>query len=85
MLKRFVEKQGGREVLSQELISRRLARLYYASGRQYFKARCMDKALIALSKSLAYRYSAKTRGLKILAQLLPFNRDDGRDLPKLVE
>ena len=84
VLRRFVARQGGSEAVGPEQVRRRLARLYYAAGRQYFKARCFAKSARALSESLRRRRSAKAVGLRMLVALLkPLSRDDGRELPRL--
>ncbi len=78
VLGRFVAEQGGKDVLSDELIRRRLARLYYASGRQYFKSLCIFKAITALKLSLKHRWTLKAVVLRSLCPLLlPLNRNDG--------
>ena len=84
VLRRFVERQGGSAVVPEELVRRRLARLYYASARQYFKARCVRKALVAANESLAWRGSVKVLALKAAcAAIRPLGRDDGRPIPWL--
>ena len=84
VLRRFVERQGGRDVLSEERINARLGRLYYASGRQYFKARCFAQALTAVEHARRRRKTFKSLAIRCLAGcLLPFGTSDGREMPRL--
>ena len=83
ILERFAEGPG-REVLEPERVARRLGRLYYAAGRQYFKARCYRQALAASALSRRYRPTAKNALIALLSRcLLPLGRRDGRELPEL--
>ena len=85
VLGRFVAEQGGKDVLPEDLIRRRLARLYYASGRQYFKSLCISKAVTALKLSLKHRWTVKAAVLRAICPLLlAVNRDDGRAVPHLL-
>jgi len=85
VLRRFVWRQGGKEVLPRDLVADRLARLYYASGRQYLRALLPDKAAVALDESLRYRRTAKASLLKALCRVAPpLGRDDGKDIPWLI-
>jgi len=84
VLRRFVREQGGAEVLNERLIRRRLGRLYYAAGRQYFKARCYRQGLNALAKAHRHRRTLKSTALSALARcLLPLGTADGRETPSL--
>jgi glycosyltransferase involved in cell wall biosynthesis len=84
VLRRYIEHFGGRELLSQEAIDRRLGKITYSAGRQYFKQRCFRQAEAALSESLEYGVAPKRRLLRLLAWLLrPFGRVEQRDLPDL--
>jgi len=84
VLRRFVRDQGGGEVLDDRLIRRRLGRLYYAAGREYFKARCYRQGLDALAKAHRYRRTVKSTALSVLVRcLLPAGTTDGRETPCL--
>jgi glycosyltransferase involved in cell wall biosynthesis len=84
VLRRFIEKQGGAEVIAPDRVAARLARLYYASGRQYFKERQFAKARAALARSLARGRRGKGRLLFIACSALaPLGRDNGEPLPRL--
>jgi len=86
VLRRFVRLQGGGEVLSDAMVSRRLARLYYASGRQYLKTGLPRKALVALRESIRYRRNVKASLMKAVCGILPsLGSDDGRDIPWLTD
>ena len=66
------------------LIARRLCRLYYAAGRQYFKGRYFAQAIGALRISGGYRRSAKGAAIGMLSRcLLPVGRSDPRGTPEL--
>jgi glycosyltransferase involved in cell wall biosynthesis len=84
VLRRFVQEQGGGEKLRDEAIARRLGRLYYAAGRQYFKARCFDQGLESLREAHRYRRTVKSTLIAGLCRLLrPVGTHDGRSLPDL--
>jgi len=84
VLRRFVQRQGGAAVLDEKVVRRRLGRLYYTAGRQYFRARCYRQAAAAMAEAHRYRRGAKSMALSVLARLLrPGGRDDGRELPRL--
>jgi glycosyltransferase involved in cell wall biosynthesis len=84
VLKRFVTRQGGAEVLAADLVDSRLADLYCASARQYFRAGCFRKGVAAARESLGHARTFKTLAIKAAClALLPLGRDDGRDLPRL--
>lgn len=51
VLQRFID-SGGRDVLDDALIHRRLGKIYYSAGRQYFKERCYVQAIDALGTAL---------------------------------
>jgi glycosyltransferase involved in cell wall biosynthesis len=83
VLRRFIEKQGGGQVVPQDLVRRRLRRLYYASAREYLKAGCHAQALEVLERSAAYGTGLKARLVKAAAALLlPLGRQAG-PLPRL--
>ncbi len=84
VLRRFVTRQGGAEVLDEELIARRLGRLYYAAGRQYFKSRRYRQSLAALTRAHRYRRTPKSTLVQLAATLLrPLARDPDEPLPEL--
>jgi glycosyltransferase involved in cell wall biosynthesis len=81
VLRRFVERQGGDKVLDTEIVTRRLGRLYYAAGRQYFKARCYAQARKAIA--LAHRHHKTRKGMAIAigSRILGFmGTSDGREM-----
>ena len=56
-----------------DLVRARLARLYYAAGRQYFRAGQFRAAHMALAEAAGYGRSAKASVLRALAKMLkPF-------------
>jgi len=74
----------GRDVLDPSRVARRLGRLYYAAGREYFGARCYRQALDASRRSRRYRATAKNALIGLLSRcLLPLGRRDERELPAL--
>ena len=84
VLRRFVERQGGAEVLDEAVIRRRLGRLYYAAERQYFKARCYRQALWSARCAHRHRRTLKSTAVQVLsALLLPLGTTDGRQTPAL--
>ena len=84
VLRRFVERQGGSAVVDAELTARRLGRLYYASGRQYFKAGCFGQAADAMKQAHTYRRTAKGTVIAMLSRCLArLGRHDKRQLPQL--
>lgn len=84
VLERFLDDCGGRDLLDQETIDRRLGKIYYAAGRQYFKQRCFGQAAPALGRSLSFRSRPKARLLRWAARLLrPLGRRDPRCIPQL--
>lgn len=84
VLRRFVERLGGREVLDADSVARRLGRLYYAAGRQYFKARCFAQARQAMALAHRYRKTPKSAAIACASLLLaPLGTSDGRELPRL--
>lgn len=86
VLRRFIDTQGGRDVIAPELIRKRLGRIYYRSGRQYFKSRCYRQAIKAFKLAHQYRRTIKGTVLALLSRLLlPLGRDDGKAMPILRE
>ncbi len=84
VLRRFIDTQGGRDVVAPELVRSRLGRIYYRAGRQYFKSRCYRQAIKAFG--LAHRYRKTIKGMVMAATarlLLPLGRDDGKPMPLL--
>ena len=85
ILRRFVERYGGEDVLDPARVKRRLHRLYCRSAREYFRGRDYVKASAALALAHRYRRTAGSLALAALARCLrSFNRDDGNPLPKLL-
>ena len=83
ILRRFLEEVGGREVIEPSAAARRLAKIYYAAGRQYFKSGYFPNAVEALRISLGYRRTAKAAALLVLCgALAPVGRRDTRALPE---
>jgi len=70
VLERFVNELGGREVLDESLIRRRLGRLYYAAGRQYFRAGRFRDAADAFAKAHGYRRTVRSTALTAAARVL---------------
>ncbi|MCE5279604.1 MAG: glycosyltransferase [Planctomycetaceae bacterium] len=84
VLKRWVEKHGGRDLLAPEVIANRLAKLYYSAGRQYFKSRCMAQAVVAFQHAHQYRRTFKSVTLMAMAVLLrPIGKHDPKLIPAL--
>jgi glycosyltransferase involved in cell wall biosynthesis len=84
VLERYLDAFGGRDVISQAEINRRLGKIYYSAGRQYVKQGCFGDARRALAKSLEFGPGAKRRALWLLSGLLsPFGRRETRALPEL--
>ncbi len=84
ILQRFVERHGGRDVLEPAQVARRLGKIYYAAGRQYFKSRCFAQAGKALKKALGYKSTFKGCLLLVLANALAIlGRRDRREFPEL--
>ena len=84
ILKRFVEKYGGKDLLPREMIDHRLARLYYGAGRQYFKSRCYRQAIVALGRAHQHRRTFKSVALMVLSRLLlPLGTVDGHEIPRV--
>lgn len=85
VLQRFVQDQGGADVLTDDAIARRLGRLYYASARQFFRAGAYRHAATAARRAHQYQRTFKSVSVGILSRLLsPFDRADRPDLPLLV-
>ena len=84
VLSRFIQRQGGAEVLDDGCIRRRLGRLYYSAGRQYFKARCFGQALAATKLAHKHARTFRSTGISLLSRLLlPLGRTDERQIPRL--
>jgi len=84
VLRRFAERQGGAAVLEPGCVAARLGRLYYAAGRQYFRAGCFRQARAAVRQGHRYRRSVKSTALGVLAAALGWcGRSDPRRLPPL--
>jgi len=83
VLRRFVDARGGRAVVGDDLIGPRLHRLYYAAGRQYFRAGNFRAAHEALAEASRYGRSVKAMGLKCLGWFLRPAGGGAGDLPRL--
>lgn len=84
ILRRFARSAPAAGLLPAELIARRLGRLYYCSGREYFKSFHLGQAAVALAESMRFSRSAKVASLKLLCTLLgPLGRREAREIPWL--
>ena len=84
VLERFLNCHGGKDLIPPELIARRLHKIYYSAGRQYFKERCFVQSSGALEKALRYKSSFKAAALRTLAKLLVFaGKVDDKPLPPI--
>ena len=84
VLRRFVERQGGADVLEPDRIVRRLGRLYYTAARQYFRAGCFRQAAAAGALAHCYRRTLKSTLVSLASNCLRFiGRTDGAPLPRL--
>ena len=84
VLRRFVERFGGAQLLDPLRVKRRLGRLYYAAGRQYFRSRCFRQAREALELARSHSPTKKAAILRLLSRLLlPLGKTDPRPMPKL--
>jgi glycosyltransferase involved in cell wall biosynthesis len=84
VLRRFVERQGGKDRLDPLRVRRRLGKLYRAAGKEYFKRRCYRNAMEALRSARPYPTSFQGWLIGVLSRiLLPLGRSDPRDLPRL--
>ena len=84
VLRRYLEQFGGRDVIDPQAAARRLAKIFYAAGRQYFKARCFRQCCQSLALASGYRWTLKIASLAVLSRLLsPLGKADPRELPKL--
>ncbi len=83
ILRRFLDDHGGRRLVDPSVQARRLGKIYYAAGRQYFKTGYFPNAVEALKISLGYRKTAKAAVLSVLCALLaPLGRRETRPLPE---
>ena len=84
VLRRFLDRHGGRELLDERAVAGRLGKIYYAAGRQYFRGGYFLDATEALRTALNYKPTPKAALLMVLANILAvFGRRDGRALPEL--
>lgn len=82
MLKRFLSDYGGATILSREEIDRRLGRLYYVAGREYYAGRRFRQSISALDMANRYRPTLKTALRKWWARLMiPFSVEDKAFIP----
>jgi glycosyltransferase involved in cell wall biosynthesis len=85
ILQRFVQQQGGDQLVQAKLVRRRLGRLYYASSRQYFKEGAFRHAFRAARRANRYRSTFKSVGMWLMNGLLfPLDRRQRDALPILV-
>jgi len=70
ILRTFIEKHGGKDIVPAKVVSTRLGRLYYSSGRQYFKARQYRDAIKALDESARFNRTLKASALNLLVHIL---------------
>ena len=81
-LKKWVEKLGGKDLIDPDIVRRRLGKLYYSAGRQYFKSRCFAQAICALKRAHRYRHTFKSVAVLVLSYiLLPLGTADGHGIP----
>ena len=84
VLERFVDRFGGRELLDENLIRRRLGHMYYTAGRLYFGEHCFRQAAQVLRQSLTNHPTLKARSLLLLARMLSqTGRQDPRPQPEI--
>jgi len=84
VLERFLEHYGGKKLLDGGLVARRMGRIYYAAGRQYFKQRRWGCSAAALRKSLGYALRFKPLALLTVAETVRgLKREPVGDLPTL--
>ena len=84
VLRRFVERRGGRDVIEPAVVSRRLGRLYYSSAKQYFKAGCFSQAVEAANLAHRYRRTVKSTAISLLARCLrPLTKRGPIEMPRL--
>ena len=82
VLRRWVDKLGGRQILEERMINHRLGKLYYSAGRQYFKSRCFAQAIFAMKFAHRYRHTFRSVSLLILSYLfLGLGTNDGYEIP----
>jgi len=86
ILRRFVERQGGRDVLPMPLVRERLSRLYCSAGQAYFRSGHPREGLGALEQSWQFRPTVKCAALRVLCSLMGrLMRGDTQGVPKLDE
>jgi glycosyltransferase involved in cell wall biosynthesis len=84
VLERYLAEFGGRAIVPQAIVDKRLGKLYYAAGRQYFKQGFFRQSRRALRTALGHCATFKARLLRATATLLSISpRIDERPLPKL--
>ncbi len=84
ILRRFIDHQGGADVVPADLVRRRLAKLYYSAGRQYFKSRCFAQARRAIHQAHQHRRTVRSTAIALVSTLLnPLGRTDNHPLPDL--
>ena len=70
ILRRFAEAHGREAGLSPQAVRRRLGFLYYAAGRQYFKAGCYREARGSIREARRYRRTFKGEAVALAAGIL---------------
>jgi len=70
ILSRFAGEHGREAGLSPQAVRRRLGFLYYAAGRQFFKAGCYREAIAAIRESRRYRRTFKGEAVALAAGIL---------------
>jgi glycosyltransferase involved in cell wall biosynthesis len=84
VLRRFIQRQGGDKLVSPQIVSARLARLYHSSAKEYFKERRYRESLRATAMGHRYRRTLRSTVTAAAARcLLPLARNDARPLPDL--
>jgi glycosyltransferase involved in cell wall biosynthesis len=84
VLRRFVERQGGRDRLDPARIRRRLGKLYHSAGRLYLREGRYRSALDAFRSARRYRPPAAGWFFAAICRmLLPFCKEGGEAPPRL--
>lgn len=84
ILHRFLERYGGRKFVSDDVIAKRLGKVYYSAGREFFKSACFAQAVEAIKKAHGYRRTFKGSLIRLISTCLkPLGRTDTRELPEI--
>ncbi len=77
ILERFVNEFGGRELLPPASIARRLSRIYFSAGREFFREHNIHQALDALRRAKTYRPSLRIAAWWLLARMWRSTKREG--------